>query len=64
MDAINELFADIRNKLQPSKTALESLQSKTVPPTHLVSIALKELNQIEIALNNYEKSISKGKGTK
>jgi hypothetical protein len=54
MTKLEELFADIRNKLQPCKTVLESL-----PPNHLNKIALENLDKIEQALNSH-KNVTKG----
>ena len=61
MDDIKELFADIRNKLQPCKTALEVVNPKITPPIHLIKIALDNIEQIELSLSTYENKIKKGK---
>ena len=53
MTEIQELFADIRNKIQPCRTVLETV-SKKIPPLHLIEIALRNIAEIEKSLNKYE----------
>ena len=53
MTEIQELFADIRNKIQPCRTVLETV-SKKIPPLHLIEIALRNIEEIEKSLNKYE----------
>ena len=55
MSQIEELFADIRNKLQPCKTVLETDYSKKPPPIYLIELALKNIENIEKSLDAYEK---------
>ena len=50
MDDIKELCADIRNKLQCSKTVLEEIQSKRIPPGNIIAYALKDLTDIDVLL--------------
>ena len=53
MTEIQELFAEIRNKLQPCKTILETV-SKKIPPPHFIETALRNIEEIEKSLNKYE----------
>ena len=41
-----ELSADIRNKLQAGKLALEMLQDSKKVPVRMVELALRDLNEI------------------
>jgi hypothetical protein len=41
-----EFTADIRNKLQASRVALEALKDGKTVPVNLVDIALKDLDKI------------------
>ena len=41
-----ELFAEIRNKLQASKTALESLKAGNVIPEKMIDLAVDDLEKI------------------
>ena len=43
MEPIKEVFADIRNKLQPCKTVLEAVLLKKNPSVHLIEIAIAVL---------------------
>lgn len=54
MEPIKEVFADIRNKLQPCKTVLEAVLLKKNPSVHLIEIAIKNIEQIEKSIDDYE----------
>ena len=57
MSEIEELFADIRNKLQPCKTVLEVVRSNKLPATNMITAALEDLEKVEKALGTYEDKI-------
>ena len=42
-----ELFADVRNKLQAAKTALELLKTSKKVSQNLIDIAIKDLAKVE-----------------
>lgn len=46
-----ELTADIRNKLQVSLTALETLKDGKAVPEKIIETALKDLNKILVILD-------------
>ncbi len=57
MNEIQELFADIRNKLQRYKTVLEEIRSKRIPPDSVIEFTLKDLEDIEVLFNDYESKL-------
>ena len=59
MDNLKELFADIRNKLQPCKTVLEVVSSKKVPSEESVKAAMQGLDLVVSSINNYEEELNK-----
>ena len=59
MNEIQELFADIRNKLQGFKTVVEAIRSKKILDNRLIQITLKDLEDIEFLFNDYEIKLRK-----
>ena len=59
MNELQELFADIRNKLQGFKTVLEAIRSKKILDNSLIQITLKDLEDIEFLFNDYEIKLRK-----
>ena len=59
MKEIQELFADIRNKLQRFKTVLEKFHSKRIPPDSVIELTLKDLEDIDVLFSDYESKLRK-----
>ena len=59
MNELQELFADIRNKLQSFKTVVEAIRSKKILDNSLIQITLKDLEDIEFLFNDYEIKLRK-----
>lgn len=57
MNEIQELFADIRNKLQRFKTVLEEIHSKRIPPDSVIELTLKDLEDIDVLFSDYESKL-------